>query len=184
MRIAFAVGFAVGIAISRIAGLKVILTAVAHGLTEDGIQFGDALFHAVVERAILADTTRQAARMCAARWVERVFLTRGVDLPAPSHTRCGRNVIEAIHVESRHVRLIRAAGTMRRIDATEHRCVENRGRTAWLEECVPRVRVIRIGIKSEKLRATLTDVSNSDFQYAGLRLVRRPGDIDRLIETI
>ena len=70
--------------------------------------------------------------------------------------------------------------------ATEHRRVKDGGRAVCLEQSVPRVRVIRIGIKSEKLRSTLTGLSHIDFQYAaGVPPVcRRPGDIDRLIETM
>ena len=131
MGIAYAVAgvlgiLAVRVAISRIAGLTVIGTAVAYRRTVDGIHIEYAFLHAVVERAILAVTVRQAARMRAARWVENVLLTRGIDLPSGSQAGCDRHVIEALHVASRYGVLIGTTGPARGVASTEYGRIEDR----------------------------------------------------------
>ena len=131
MGIAYAVAgvlgiLAVRVAISRIAGLTVIRTAVAYGLTVDDIHIDYAFLHAVVERAIVAVTVRQAAGMRAARWVEKVLLTRGVDLPARPQAGCDRHVIEAVHVGSRYGDLIGTTGPARGVASTEYGRIEDR----------------------------------------------------------
>ncbi len=118
---------AVDIVIIWIARLTVIRAAVAHGLTGDGIHIDDAVFHTIVEHEIVAVTARLAAGMRAARWIEKVLLTRGVVLPSRPQAGCDRHVIETIHVASRYGGLIGTTRSVWGIASTEYGRVEHRG---------------------------------------------------------